>query len=538
MTRRAFALLGSIGLLGLPLLVRGGKQEELKPAFQTSDRCLACHNGLTDAKGNDVSIGLNWRASVMGNSSRDPYWQASIRRETIDHTAVNAEVQDECTICHMPIVRYNAATKGRKGEAFKFFPLAKNGTAEARDGVSCSVCHQISADGLGQKESFTGHFKVEAPKQKDVRPEFGPFEVDPAHQRIMQSSTGGFVPMQAAHIRDSALCSTCHTLYTTARGEGGKEVGVLPEQVPYQEWQHSAYGGTERTCQACHMPEVSGAVGITAILPVMREGMHQHVFLGGNFLLPKALDRYRTELNTEALPNELQADADATIQFLQSHAAQVEIQGLDVSGGALHMDVKVNNLGGHKLPTAYPSRRAWLWVRVTDSAGKTVFESGRLNADGSIVGNDNDADPAKYESYYREITAPGQVEIFEDILGDEHGQVTTGLLKGVRYLKDSRLLPEGFDKATASKDIAPYGEAADDPNFTAGGALVRYSVAVANAQGPFHAQAELWYQPIGFRWAHNLESYQNAQEPQRFVKIYNELSQTTAVKLAGAEATR
>ena len=45
----------------------------------------------------------------------------------------------------------------------------------------------------------------------------------------------------AAHIRDSALCGTCHTLYTTARRSGGKEIGAFPEQMPYQEWLHSDY---------------------------------------------------------------------------------------------------------------------------------------------------------------------------------------------------------------------------------------------------------------------------------------------------------
>ncbi|HWR50399.1 MAG TPA: hypothetical protein VN428_04805, partial [Bryobacteraceae bacterium] len=65
------------------------------PTFQTSDRCLACHNGLTTPRGEDVSIGFEWRASIMANSSRDPYWQASVRRETIDHGESKAAIEDE-----------------------------------------------------------------------------------------------------------------------------------------------------------------------------------------------------------------------------------------------------------------------------------------------------------------------------------------------------------------------------------------------------------------------------------------------------------
>jgi hypothetical protein len=534
--QRWWAIAAMAPILSLPLLMRGGQHPELKPGFQTSDRCVACHNGLTTPDGKDISIGIDWRSSIMGNSSRDPYWQGSVRRESIDHPEVKDVIQDECSVCHMPITRYEAKLQGKKGEVFSFLPLATKGTNQAKDGVSCSVCHQINPSNFGKQESFSGGFIVDTPKAKNDRPEYGPFEVDAGHQHIMETSTGGFRPTQGAHIRESALCGTCHTLYTTARGEGGKAVGTLPEQMPFLEWQHSDYVNG-RTCQSCHMPEVKGAAPITAILPVMREGMHQHVFVGGNFFLQKVLGQYRTELDTAAMPQEMSAAAEGTIAFLQSQSAQVEIRNLDISGGTLRLDVAVENKTGHKLPTAYPSRRAWLYVTVRDRDGHEVFRSGALRPDGSIEGNDNDADPSKFEPHYREITSSDQVEIYEDILGDPQDHVTTGLLNGVRYLKDNRLLPSGFDKATASKDIAVIGAAADDPNFTAGSDLVRYSVALGNAQGPFHVEAELWYQPIGFRWAHNLEPYK-AEEPQRLVRMYDAMSQATAVRMAHAEATR
>ena len=166
-----------------------------------------------------------------------------------------------------------------------------------------------------------------------------------------------------------------------------------------------------------------------------------------------------------------------------------------------------------------------------------VFESGKLNADGSIVGNDNDADPLRFEPHYSQITQQDQVEIFEPILGDSSGKVTTGLLSAVRYLKDNRLLPSGFDKETAGHDIAVIGEARNDPDFTAKGDRVRYAIDTGSAQGPFHIEAELWYQPIGFRWAHNLEPYK-AAEPQRFVGYYNSESRESAIVLARAEATK
>jgi len=65
--------------------------------------------------------------------------------------------------------------------------------------------------------------------------------------------TTGYAPTQADHIRDAGLCGSCHTLYTIARGPDGKQIGQLPEQMPYLEWLHSDYNG-KQTCQQCHMP--------------------------------------------------------------------------------------------------------------------------------------------------------------------------------------------------------------------------------------------------------------------------------------------
>lgn len=518
--------------------MRGGdKPADLKPEFHTSDRCFACHNQLTTASGRDVSIGLDWRASIMANSARDPYWQGSVRRETLDHPEAKRDIEDECSICHMPVARYEAKVRGQKGEIFGFLPFDEDPkkSAAAEDGVTCSVCHQISKEKLGTRASFTGGFVVQTPEKNNDRPEYGPFTIGAGNQRIMDTSTGGYKPTYAEHIRDSALCGSCHQLYTTALGPGGQPVGSLPEQMPYLEWLHSDYPAKD-TCQSCHMPEVPEPVRISSVLGIPRSGLHQHVFVGGNFLVEQMLNRYRDDLNVAALPQELTAATETTYAFLQSRSARIAVRNVGVVAGKLQAEVVVQNLTGHKLPTAYPSRRAWLHLSVRDSGGKTVFESGALNPDGSIQGNDNDADPARYEPHYREITSSDQVEIYEPILKDSENRVTTGLIAAVGYLKDNRLLPTGFDKNTAEKDIAVTGDAADDPAFTAGGHVVHYSIDLANASGPFHVEVELMYQPIGFRWAHNLATY-NADEPQRFVRYYDSMSSATATVLARAEVT-
>jgi hypothetical protein len=566
-TRPRVALAGAVFAACLLLVggttaaIRAAGSKPATPQFHTSDRCVACHNGLQTGSGEDVSIGFDWRASMMANSSRDPYWQASVRRETIDHPQASAEIQDDCAVCHMPILQYEAKGRGERARVFEHLPLGLNDDdgrqatlarrselrAKAVDGVSCSVCHQISTEKLGTPDSYNGGFVVQAPLARrsaspslrakvaadpNARPEYGPYEVDQGHRRIMLSSTEGYRPTQSDHIRQSELCATCHTLFTQALGPNGKVVGRLPEQVPYQEWLHSDYRSSQ-SCQSCHMPRLNEPTPITRVFGQPREGVSRHVFVAANFFIQRMLNRYRETLDVAALPQELTTAADRTVAYLGSRAADVRIGDLQVEDGRLRADVIVENLGGHKLPTAFPSRRAWLHLVVRDAGGRVVFESGALNADGSVQGNDNDADPLKFEPHYAEIRSADQVQIYESILGDPDGHVTTGLLTAVRYLKDNRLLPRGFDKQTAEPDIAVRGNAADDADFAGGHDHVRYLVPIANGGGPFKVTAELLYQPIGYRWANNLKPY-NAAEPQRFTSYFDSMAAGSAAKLASA----
>src|SRR5260370_27395772 len=175
----AVALFGFLSCSG-GLVSGGGPHTDTKVRFQTSDRCLAFHNGIVTPSGQDVSIGFDWRSSIMANSSRDPYWQGSVRRESIDHPESVAAIQDGCSVCHMPITRFEAKVEGRKGQIFSHLPFDqdKKDNAKREDGVSCSVGHQIAKDKLGSTESFNGGVVVNPPASKGEHPEYGPFAID------------------------------------------------------------------------------------------------------------------------------------------------------------------------------------------------------------------------------------------------------------------------------------------------------------------------------------------------------------------------
>jgi len=267
------------------------------------------------------------------------------------------------------------------------------------------------------------------------------------------------------------------------------------------------------------------------------EEVSRHVFVGGNSFLLRILKDHKNELGVIATTDELEASAARTDQQLATITAAVEIKNAAVAAGRLDFAVTVTNKSGHKFPTAYPARRAWLHIAVRDSRGAMVFESGALRPDGSVVGNDNDEDALKFEPHYTRITSPDQVQIYESIMSDSANRPTTGLLNATHYLKDNRLLPRGFNKATAEERVAVVGPARDDADFVGGSDTVAYSVALPTGNaGPYTVTAEMYFESIGFRWAQNLRNY-DADEPKRFVGYYTQAAGQSAKLIARTALT-
>jgi hypothetical protein len=474
---------------------------------------------------------------MMANAARDPYWQAGVRRETIEHPTAHHEIENECSKCHMPMATVTAHTQGKNGQVFAHFAARSNDVSEqdrlAQDGVSCSLCHQIQPTHLGERQSLTGGFVVDTQPLTLPRREFGPVVVERGRAHVM-SSASRMTPVAGAHLSNSEVCATCHTLYTHALDASGKVVGELPEQVPYQEWLHSAYRNS-RSCQSCHMPYTAANSPFSSVAGEPRPRLREHRFVGGNFFMLGLFTRFGDSLTASASATNFELAAERTRSHLQTEPARLQIDCVQNSEHNLVVQVSVENLGGHKLPTAYPSRRVWLHLRVEDARGQTLFESGALEPSGAIVGNDNDQDPNRFEAHYDRITNANEVAIYESILGGPDGKVTTGLLTASRYLKDNRLLPRGFDKTTAAADVAVHGEALDDPSFKAGNDLVSFDLALPGASA-HRVIVELYYQPIGYRWATNLHTF-SSMETTRFVNMYSTLSANSAVILASVTKT-
>ncbi|MBT3239968.1 MAG: hypothetical protein HON98_04280 [Chloroflexi bacterium] len=477
-----------------------------------SDNCASCHTSLTDGNDNDVSFDVLWKSSMMANAAIDPYWIATVSSEILLEPELSNVIQDKCVTCHMPLAHFDATVYQESTNMFGEGFLDPDHLLHelAMEGVSCNLCHQIEKENFGEKDSFNGGFQLLEPDREwGNRVAYGPLPITEKQADLMLQ-VSGFRPIQSDHMTDSALCGTCHNLYTPYLDGEGNIVGEFPEQMTFMEWQNSQ-SAKDSSCQECHMPIVENEVKISMIMGGTKEYLRKHTFTGANTFMLNLIKENADELDVKAERQELEDSIRLIEEQMRNDVAELSLESIEIIEGKLIVDVKVNIAVGHKFPTGYPSRRAWLHFTVTDSSGKIIFESGAPQANGSITGNENDLDERKYEPHYLVIDDPSQVQIYETILGNTDNEVTTVLLRAASYLKDNRLLPVGFDPATVSEDIAVYGLASMDMDFMGGSDQLQYQIDVSNSSGPYTIFVELLYQSIGSRWANNLNKFETKE---------------------------
>ncbi|MCL7454569.1 MAG: cytochrome c family protein, partial [Anaerolineae bacterium] len=403
-------------------------QNTVLSAFETADfsgpgTCTMCHEGLSDEAGVDVSLTTDWRSTMMANAAKDPVWQAKMSSEVARLPALQAVIENKCVSCHMPMARTQAEVEGQAVAALGggFFDPAHPLHESAIEGVSCTLCHQVTDVSLGTMESFTGGYSVDTATEPPNRQAFGPYE-QPFGQP-MQMHTG-FDPVYGAHTDAAELCATCHNLYTPYVDAQGNVLGEFPEQTPYTEWQNSTYGGA-MPCQGCHMPKAKGGVVISQMPGRLgpRQPFYQHWFVGGNALMLRILAGWGGELRVTADPAHFDTTEARVIDQVSQRTARLTVKSLGLEDGVLTASLEIAALTGHKFPTSFPSRRAWLHVTVADAGGNVIWESGARNVDGTISGNAADSDPTAFEPHYDVITQADQVQIYEPIMGDNEGAV-------------------------------------------------------------------------------------------------------------------
>ncbi len=496
--------------------------------FSGSGTCGACHNDLTDDNGKDVSIGSAWETSTMANAARDPYWRAKAAATIKNYPHLTHEVNDTCTRCHAPMANELARRSNVEPEIFGdgFLNPASEFFDHAMDGVSCTLCHQIEDTGsLGSIASMSGNYEIaeRAPQDKITRPAYGQY-TDP--DTVYMATNSQFTPVYGAHMSESSVCGTCHDLKTPTVDSNGEIIPAViedrfAEQQTFTEWANSDYrkgGSKDANCQSCHMPKNPTTVRLASSgTEVRRANFSEHTFLGANTVMLDMFKNFREELGIEVEGFEQAITRNR--EFLKT-SADLSITGTRNEGNNIVATLQIKNNTGHKLPSGYPSRRVFVHFVVTDAEGEVIFESGRMNADGSIVGADGDINYRQYEPHYNSIDSEDQVLIFESIMGDTRGNVTHSLIEAQRHLKDNRLTPVGFDKYIISSDVAVVGEALLDDNFNAGLDIFEYKVPVP-ASGKYFIYADLIYQPLAYGHLEYLFKDTDLPEVDEFKTIYD-----------------
>ncbi len=113
-------------------------------------------------------------------------------------------------------------------------------------------------------------------------------------------------------------------------------------------------------------------------------------------------------------------------------------------------------------------RRAFLDFQVLDAGGNVLWESGGTNGDGVIT--DTAGNPLLTEFFSpsqqtfqphfwtgNPITSDQQVQIYEEMVRDPQGQLTTSFLSLDNKVKDNRIQPKGRSSTGPNADITCSG---------------------------------------------------------------------------------
>ena len=523
--------------------------------FTDARTCAGCHRAsasgdvpavmrFADAQGEDISPLYQWRHSIMAHAFDDPYYQAVVEDEATLFSALAGLVEDTCLTCHTPMAHTNAHQTGVDLSqdasctlADGCYRLATASTQDhAREGVSCTLCHQIRNDNLGSAASFSGSFSIAAAGDADAFTIYGPYQNPHAGGANLMQSNSGYTPLFGSQVTSSAHCASCHTLFTPTLDV----VTDLPtgneflEQGAFLEWQNSVYASgasEEQQCQDCHMPDPAPSAYSTRIavrpngtvntLWPERSPFFTHSMVGGNSHILELLRDNRSMLGIETSTSISGFDEkiSQTRALLENKSAALDITQIGVAGSELAVDVRITNHSGHKLPTGYPSRRIWIQLTVRDVGGQVIFESGTPDAQGQISTDSARLAPAClavrkpagfsnaecFEPHRDLIDAPTQIALYEPVLGDSNGDITHILLYAASYLKDNRIPPEGFTNSRADSIEAqtrPVG-VDTDPDFNVAGGqegsgsdTVHYRIALNAPNGPYSIDARLLYQAL------------------------------------------
>lgn len=368
--------LASITLLFLPIKsyaisITEFSHLEMSKKFHSEDltnsaKCKDCHSEIFNQWANS-----NHKNMVSSN----PYYMLL---ETLAAEDQGEEFRAWCMSCHNPSALANGHKKSthfmdENLVANEFFDKdAKELSVDFKrlqnfrleEGVSCTLCHQIS----DVNSSGNASFRVDLDRKKyafedsrfSIASWFSNTLIN-ANPKVHKDS------YLKDFYKDSKYCASCHDEQHPKNG--------IKIVSTYEEWSKSPYNNKDdktknKSCIDCHMSYVKdGKIvpksGYSTDGGVRKDDIKTHFFTGSNHFLSSLRSKEHEE---------------QTIELLKTSAT------MDISLDDNKLNVKVTNSGaGHHLPTGVADfRELWLEVAIKDRDGRVVFHSGLLDSNGEI----------------------------------------------------------------------------------------------------------------------------------------------------------
>ncbi len=429
-------------------------------ARSTAETCAPCHARQV----------AEWQRSVMAHAVRSPLFESleSVVEEQVgrdercpngagvlrrgggdvcrdertgiattgsggEHWCVNCHAASDNLSSSVPPWSAVANSQARK-------PLRDVLSAQAKEGISCAVCHQA----IGPVHGTSGYqgnatwISSQTGAVFRMRPEDGSGTTGISNSgylldersflspRLGAGGAGDPIVHRAAssdskrYLETPEMCGACHdvrlfgtdTLGVRDRGEHFKRL-----RNAYSEWRtwaegERAAGRRAATCQDCHMslypgvcvadaPEKSGprdgcpqgfhfearaagekARGLVASSSAEPRAIASHYFtsvevpLANEFPDAWAKD---TTLDADGVPLGL----DARRTMMLRHTFRFAIGSATRIGARLEIPIEIQNVGaGHRVPAGFSQEREiWVELTVKDARGQVVYEVGKVSGD-------------------------------------------------------------------------------------------------------------------------------------------------------------
>jgi hypothetical protein len=330
--------------------------EKSSAEFTDPQTCGECHEDKYQ----------EWNGSLHSMAFIDPVYQGELNKAT---KAVGHSISRQCEGCHSPAGVVTGEIKG---------PGVSGLSPVARAGVSCDMCHSISAVNHGKtptKEPGNGSFVI---KPGEDRPDGAVLIKHGPHPPAEGCGDGFHECRQTEFHAQADLCASCHQVFHYDK--------YFPIEATYHEWKHSLYAQNDIHCQDCHMVGTETFVKAADSLVKPERKDYRHYFNGANYLLYYLGAQAAEKADDKEQAGRLMHQYEMAVKRLQN-AAELEIEPVYRNGALAEVRVRVKNVrAGHNLPTSLSNiRQMWLEVIAKDEKGKIILSTGAVKADGSLA---------------------------------------------------------------------------------------------------------------------------------------------------------